>query len=79
MSFGLFAFLGQLQEWVYYPAAAGSIDGRINPSAEMLGELTCMVAENTEGLVLIYLQGCGLLFGQGEWLLAGIAWLNEDF
>ena len=54
MSFGLFDSFGQLQAWVYYSAAAHSIDGRIDPGAGMMGELTWMVAENAEVLVLIY-------------------------
>jgi hypothetical protein len=38
MSFSLFDSLGQAQEW--FPAGAGSINGRIDPGAEMKGELT---------------------------------------
>ena len=52
MSFSLFDSLGQAQEW--FPAGAGPINSRINPGAEMKGELTSMVAENAEVLVLIY-------------------------
>lgn len=54
MSFSLFDSMGQTQEWAYYPAAAGSIDGRIDPGRERMGELTWKVAENAEGLMLVF-------------------------
>ena len=54
MNFGLFDSLGKSQEWAFYPAAAGSIDGRIDPGQERMGELTWKVAENAEGLLLVF-------------------------
>ena len=54
MNFSLFDSLGQPQEWAYYPAAAGSIDGRIDPGRERMGELTWKVAENADGLMLMF-------------------------
>ena len=54
MNFGLFNSSGQPQEWAFYPAAAGSIDGRIDPGRQRMGELTWKVAENADGLMLMF-------------------------
>ena len=54
MNFGLFDSLGKSQEWAYYPAAAGSIEGRIDPGQERMGELTWKVAENAKGLMMVF-------------------------
>lgn len=42
------------QEWALFPAAAGSIDGRIGPGQQRVGELTWRVPENAEGLKMVF-------------------------
>lgn len=56
MSFSLFDSLGHPQEWVYYAAAEGPVDGQIDPGLKRRGELSwkVKVAEDAEDFMLVF-------------------------
>ena len=53
MQFSLLDSDGEIQEWAFYPSK-GSIDGRIDPGREKMGELAWVVDDDANGLKMVF-------------------------
>ena len=45
---------GEIQDWAFFPTLKGSIDGRIDPGRERMGELAWVVDDDADGLMMVY-------------------------
>ena len=45
---------GETQEWAFFPTLKGSIDGRIDPGRERMGELAWVVDDDADGLMMLF-------------------------
>ena len=54
MQISLLNSAGETQEWALLPASTGSIDGRIDPGRERMGELAWVVDDDADGLMMVY-------------------------
>ena len=45
---------GEIQDWAFFPTLKGSIDGRIDPGRERMGELAWVVDDDANGLMMVY-------------------------
>ena len=45
---------GEIQDWAFFPTSMGSIDGRIDPDRERMGELAWVVDDDADGLMMVF-------------------------
>ncbi|MCH8062566.1 MAG: DUF4352 domain-containing protein [Chloroflexi bacterium] len=45
---------GETQDWAFFPTLKGSIDGRIDPGRERMGELAWVVDDDADGLMMVF-------------------------
>ena len=54
MQISLLNSAGETQEWAFFPALTGSIDGRIDPGRDRKGELAWVVDDDADGLMMTF-------------------------
>ena len=45
---------GETQDWAFFPTLKGTIDGRIDPGRERMGELAGVVDDDADGPMMVY-------------------------